>query len=187
MLNDCIDFKGAFFFFPACVPQAESLIYWCTEASGFIHPCCGERKGIRSSKEHGDISQSRLLNIQSQPVVQRHYHHKTPLYCEAIWAGIAIAWWKLQCFPTIDFRRDGRKENLVQAIIKRETRWDSYEERTHRLQPSEWLSQVPSGLHEALPLVFSLLVPVMDIGLIHYGADCHCDFCHSFPAALGQL
>lgn len=36
MLNDCIDFKEAVF--SSCVPQAESLIYWCVEAAGFINP-----------------------------------------------------------------------------------------------------------------------------------------------------
>ena len=36
MRNDCIDFEGAVF--SARVPQAESLIYWCIEASGFINP-----------------------------------------------------------------------------------------------------------------------------------------------------
>lgn len=36
MRNDCIDFKEAVF--AACVPPAESLIYWCIEASGFINP-----------------------------------------------------------------------------------------------------------------------------------------------------
>ncbi len=36
MLNNCIDLEEAFF--SACVPQEQSLIYWCVEASGFINP-----------------------------------------------------------------------------------------------------------------------------------------------------
>jgi len=49
---------------------------------------------------------------------------------------------------------------------------------------------VLSGLYEALPLVFLAahfrcleLVLVMDIGLIHYRADCQCDVCHTLPKA----
>lgn len=46
MLNDYIDFKEAVF--AACVPQAESLIYWRIEASGFINPAAErEREGGR--------------------------------------------------------------------------------------------------------------------------------------------
>lgn len=47
-----------------------------------------------------------------------------------------------------------------------------------------------SGLYEAFPLVFlaahfrcQALAPVMDIGLIHYRADCQCDFSDTLPQA----
>lgn len=115
-------------FFSACVPQAESLIYWCAETSGSVNPRSWERKrkvAIQSAKEHRDVSQSCLLHIQSQPVVHWHYSHKTPLCRAAVWAGIAIAWWKLECFFNIDFCWDGWEENHVEVIIKIETQRDS--------------------------------------------------------------
>ena len=53
----------------------------------------GEEKGMESPKEHEAISQASLLNFQSKPLVQWHYHHKTPLCYVAVRAEIAIAWW----------------------------------------------------------------------------------------------
>lgn len=163
-------------FFSACVPQAESLIYWCAETSGSVNPRSWERKrkvAIQSAKKHRDVSQSCLLHIQSQPVVHWHYSHKTPLCRAAVWAGIAIAWWKLECFFNIDFCWEGWEENHVEV---RNT--EGFLQTAHI--NSSFCRRVPSGHHAALPHVcfvcsFSLLVPVMDIGLIHYRTD----FCHT--------
>lgn len=55
-----------------------------------------------NQKEHRAISQACLLDFQSWPAVQRHYHHKTPLCYVTVWEEIAITW-KLERFFNIDF------------------------------------------------------------------------------------
>lgn len=179
MLNDCIDFARAvcvcFFPFslsspPACVPQAESLIYCCTEASGFYKPQCRERKGIRALQRARGYFPALLIKY---PII-------------ACGAKALPALWKKQKHLFASRPSGQEVPHLFRFLAETFGVWKSSSGRRwkQRIPASgAWWLQLPSGLWPSAPTCVFVrsrrCEPRMRGSNLFYGADCHCDFCHS--------